>query len=54
MNRTLTSSNHHQQSANNGISNRLSLKCIYCQLPLGSVSIKCEQCDDFFLCLKVK
>lgn len=28
-------------------------KCTYCQNNLGSVSIKCNECQNFYLCLKV-
>lgn len=31
----------------------LSFKCTYCMNDLSSVSIKCAQCNQFFLCLKV-
>ena len=27
-------------------------KCTYCQNSLGAVSIKCDECVNFYLCLK--
>ena len=54
---------HHQQNTTMSASNQLSTaanangsctdKCVYCQSALGSVAIKCSQCVDFYMCLKV-
>ena len=63
MNKLLASNN--QNGSSSGGSNVVSTtntcmnskcdccKCIYCQNSLGSVSIKCSECYNFNLCLKV-
>ncbi len=41
---------------NNNSVNKVNItqdKCTYCQNSLGTISIKCSECFNFFLCLKV-
>jgi hypothetical protein len=29
-------------------------KCVYCENNIGNVFIKCDECLDYYTCLKVK